>query len=166
MYPEDRVIVGVVRRKQDLQALLEGHWYRIPLVQMPDGMFTDYLAFFLSANLVRNTGKGGAVCYYAPVRGVELALRRELLPREAEHPRAEARYYHCQLGDIQCLGRAITNPNKRRFAFIYTTFDRLMAAQTVADLYSEEAYFVRRIYYALPTRSLNKSLYKEHSTFS
>ncbi len=149
MYPEDRVIVGVVRRRRDVTLLLQARWYRIPQAHMPDGVFTEYLAFFLSASLF-DGARGGAVCYYAPLRGVELARRRDLLPQEPRHPRANALYYQCQLGEVLSLASPITNPTRRRFAFVYTTFDRLLAARTLPELYSEEAYFVRRVYDALP----------------
>lgn len=48
MYPEDRVLVGVISRKADLRLLLEKRQYRIPVSRMPEGVNAEALAFFIS----------------------------------------------------------------------------------------------------------------------
>ncbi|MEO0599766.1 MAG: hypothetical protein AAF126_26875, partial [Chloroflexota bacterium] len=76
MYPDDRVLVGVINRKKDLSILLKQHWYRIPQAQMPDGIYTEYIGFFLSGSASTRFGKSG-VHYFARQVGLELAYRKD-----------------------------------------------------------------------------------------
>jgi hypothetical protein len=133
MDADDRVLVGVIRRKRDVRRAASERWYRIPYMRMPLGIEAEVLAFF----------HAGAVRWYALVRGVELAYRRDLLPDEPNHPRADDIYYRVALGGW--FERAPLIPNDgRRFAFIRTTWDRFAAAQTVGDLTCDSAGFVSR----------------------
>ena len=52
-----------------------------------------------------------SVRWYAQVRGHELVTRRDLLPNEPDHPRAEQRYYKLQLGKLVELPHPI--PSRR-----------------------------------------------------
>ncbi len=149
MFAEDRVLVGVVNRKRDLQLLMSERWYRVPQRALPNGIFTDYVAFFLSGGL---GVRGGAIYYYAPRVGLELALRRDLLPAEPSHPRADEVYYRIALGDIQEKLPPVKNTSHRPITFIYTTWDRFSVAKTIRDLYSKNTYFVDRVYYARPIK--------------
>lgn len=151
MFPEDRVLVGVINRKRDLEIARMQHWYRIPQRQHPRGVNAEYLAFFLS----RAFGpQNGQIAYYAPWRGVELAYRRDLLPKESKHPRAGEVYYQVQIGDLKEKQPPVLNPTRRTITFIYTTWDRFVAARTIADLYSKSDYFVERIYHALRDKGI------------
>lgn len=146
MYPEDRVLVGVINRKRDLTHAREGRWYRIPQDRLPRGVNAEYLAFYLS----RAFGEqNGGIRYFAERRGLELAYRRDLLPGEADHPRANAVYYKVQIGELIEKDPPVLNPTRRVITFIYTTWDRFVHARTISDLYSQADYFVDRIYYAL-----------------
>lgn len=146
MYPEDRVLVGVINRKVDLDHARFDHWYRIPHGRAAKGIHAEYLAFYLS----RAFGdQNGAVHYYARRTGHELVRRRDLLPGEANHPRADSLYYKIQLGELRQKIPPIQNPSRRPVAFIYTTWDRFVAAQQISDLYSEADYFVDRVFFAL-----------------
>jgi hypothetical protein len=145
MYPEDRVLIGVINRQRDLHHLLESRWYRIPYAQMPDGVETDYLAFFLSRGASK--GKSG-VYYYAPLSGVELVRRCDILPAESDHPHAKMLYYKCQMRHIHTCRPPILNPTQRTITFIRTTWDRFADATTVAELYSTAPFYVRRVYSA------------------
>jgi hypothetical protein len=145
-YPEDRVLVGVLNRKRDFDILQKERWYRIPEARMSRGIQAEYIALFLS----RAFGdKNGKVHYYARVTGLELSYRRFLLPKEADHPRADEAYYRISLGELFEKSPPITNPTKRTITFIYTTWDRFTQAQTISDLYSKADFYVDRIYHAL-----------------
>jgi hypothetical protein len=50
-----------------------------------------------------------SVRWYAQVRGHELVTRRDLLPDEPDHPRAQQRYYKLQLGKLVELPHPIPN---------------------------------------------------------
>jgi len=147
MYPEDRVLVGVINRKRDLLAARDEHWYRIPQDRLANHRVdADYLAFFLSRGF---GAKNGAVHFYAERKGLELAYRRDLLPDEADHKRGGERYYKVGLGDLIVKEPPIANPTRRPISFIFTTWDRFVHARAIRDLYSDNDYFVDRIYHAL-----------------
>lgn len=158
MYPDDRVLVGVINRKRDLDYFLKAQWYRVPQHRFPQGIFTEYVAIYLSGYPARKLGQGG-ITYYASLAGIELAYRRDLLPEEAEHQRANDTYYQLQVRDIEGRTPPITNPTKRPISFIFTTWDRFTQAQVIADLYSTADYFVDRIYHALRDRRIRSQRY-------
>lgn len=147
MYPEDRVLVGVINTKRDLQFARDAGWYRIPYAQMARGVYTEYMAFFLSGQVFQE--QSGTIPYYARRRGVELARRRDLIPNQPNHSRADNVYFRISLGELQHKTPLITNPTKRKISFIHTTWDRFMNAREIKDLYSDADYFVDRIYHAL-----------------
>src|SRR4051812_24780388 len=97
MYPEDRVLIGVINRKRDLNTARDEHWYRIPRERMPRGVHVEYIAFFLSGAFGE---RSGSICYYAERKGLELLYRRDLLPNEPNHKRADSVYYKVGLGDL------------------------------------------------------------------
>jgi hypothetical protein len=148
MHPDDRVLVGIINRKRDLDTLLKAHWYRIPQGQMQDGVYVEYLAFYLSGYAAKKFGAPG-VYYYAARQGVELTYRRDLLPDEGDNPRANEVYYKVQFSAIDGKHPPIMNPTKRPVSFIFSTWDRFVNAKTIADLYSKADYYVDRIYHAL-----------------
>jgi hypothetical protein len=146
MFPEDRVLVGVINRVRDLRYARDEHWYRIPVEQMPQGVNAEYLAFYLSRAFRE---KNGGICFFAQKRGIELTRRAELLPKETEHKRSDYLYYRVALGELLPKDPPILNPAKRPISFIYTTWDRFVHARQIRDLYSEAGFYVDRVYYAL-----------------
>jgi hypothetical protein len=141
-HADDRVLIGVVTRKRDLAYARDARWYRIPYARMPDGIHADVIALFTQS----------AIRCYAPLRGLELVYRRDLLPDEPHHPRAGEVYYRIALGDLRACTPPIPNESRRVVTFIRTTWDRFCAARDVADLYSASPHYVDRVYYALGGR--------------
>jgi hypothetical protein len=152
MYPDDRVLVGVVTRKKDLKLARDRGWYRIPQSRMPRGVHAEYVALFLNSRAAGKSESG--IYYYAQPAGVELVYRRDLLPDEADHPRANEVYYQVQLRGWQEKVPPVLNPTRRTIAFIYTTWDRFVHAREIKDLYSDADYFVDRVYHALRSDGL------------
>lgn len=163
MYPEDRVLVGVISRKRDLDKAQREHWYRVPQGQAPKGIHAEYVAFFLSRAFKE---QNGGIYYYARRTGIELVRRRDLLPKEAGHPRADALYHKLQLGELQRKDPPILNPARRSFAFIYTTWDRFSEARVIADLYSTADHFVDRVFHALEGEGVHAERVWESSKMS
>jgi hypothetical protein len=151
MFPEDRVLVGVINRKRDLAIAQAEGWYRIPQQRMPRGINAEYIAFFLSRAFKE---KNSGIYYYAERKGLELAYRKDLLPKEANHPRANEAYYKVQISDLIEKQPPVMNPTRRTISFIYTTWDRFVHAEKISDLYSQDDYFVDRIYHALRDRGV------------
>jgi hypothetical protein len=146
MFPEDRVLVGVIARQRDLAAARDEHWYRIPLERFTRAFDFEIIGFFLSRAF---GAQNGAVRYYAPVRGVELVRRRDVLPGECRHRRADALYYRVALGPLIPKDPPVVNRTHRPIGFIYTTWDRFSAACSISELYSRGSFYVDRVYYAL-----------------
>ncbi|HVO43917.1 MAG TPA: hypothetical protein VMT34_14905 [Aggregatilineales bacterium] len=146
MYPEDRVLVGVINRKRDIDRLLAERWYRIPIVRAPRDIETEYFAFYLSTGM---KAKNGGIHYYARRKGHELVRRRDLLPAEAKHPRADQLYYKITFDEVHERIPPILNPTRRPISFLFTTWDRFLAAKTILDLYSKDDWFVERVIHML-----------------
>lgn len=125
-------LVVIVNNRRDWQRVVEEGWYRIPLSRAPHPIAADYLAFYHTRNV------GGAcwsVSFYAPVLRCRIVSRRELLPDEPLHPRADERYYRIELGEVRALAQPIRSRALRRITFIPTTLERLYVAEDVADLW-------------------------------
>jgi hypothetical protein len=150
IFPEERVLVGVISRKRDMDVLKTERWYRIPQAQFPRGVHTEVVAFFLSSTVAKPDPAG--IHYYGRKPGIELMYRRDILPNEPNHPRADEVYYQLHFKDIHPRIPPITNPTRRPITFIKTTWDRFEAAHVIADLYSEDDMFVDRVLYALQDR--------------
>lgn len=141
MHDDDRVLVGVINRLRDFEAARDEGWYRVPVGRAPRAFDSEVVAFYLS----RAFGpQNGGIHFYARRHGHELVRRRDVLPDEADHPRAEQWYYLLQLGPLVPRTPPILNPARRPIAFILTTWDRFCAARTIADLYSRDGYYVVR----------------------
>lgn len=155
MYPNERVLVGVVKRKKDFEIARDQHWYRIPQKQLPHGVNAEYIAMFLSGKVFKE--KSGGIANFARITGYELVRRKELLPDEDKRP--EEIYYKIQFKNLIEKNPPIENVSKRSISFIRTTWDRFISAKTIADLYSKEDYYVDRIYHALRNRGVQATPY-------
>lgn len=135
------VLVAVVNNAEDLRRAASEGWYRIPQRRAPARIGADYLAFY-QTGAFREQSQAQTVTFYAPTRRYRLATRRELLPAEADHPRAGDFYYCIEIGPFERLERPVPAGNFRRVTFIYTTFDRLLAAREVTELFCKDDPFV------------------------
>jgi hypothetical protein len=72
--------------------------------------------------------------YVAPVRGVELTRRKELLQDEILHPKAEDEYYKISLGSLVKLSKPIPADTWKRITFFYTTGEQILNANSISDL--------------------------------
>ncbi len=127
-----RVLVAVMNDPRDLEIARHEGWYRIPLKRAPARVAADYLAFYQTKAF---GDEKWAVNYYAPTRRYRLVTRAELLPEEADHPRAREPYYKVEIGPLQRLPRPIPSKRLRRVAFIPTTLERLLRAEEINDLW-------------------------------
>ncbi len=152
MHPEDRVLVAVMNRRQDLEIARDRGWYRVPYSGAPRGVYFEYVAFYFTAAFGEQKW---AVHYYARRLGHELLTRGELLPDEPDHPRADEFYFKLQLGPLQNREPPILSRRWRRVSFIHTTWDRFEAAEEINDLFSEGDEFVDRLYHALRESDLS-----------
>ena len=152
MYPDDRVLVAVMNRVRDFEIARDEGWYRLPERQVLRDACFEYVAFYFTAAF---GDLKWAVHYYARCMGHELARRRDLLPAEPDHPRAERLYYKLQLGPLMRREPPIPSRRWRRVTFIHTTWDRFSTAEELNDLYAEGDEFVDRVYHALRDAGLS-----------
>jgi hypothetical protein len=128
----DLVLVAFLPAPRDLEIVRLLGWYRIPLRTAPRVVAVDWLAFYQPASF----GEDHKWCveFVAPVRGHELVTRAELLKDDAEHPRAGEEYFKLSLGTLETLPQPIPAGNWKRITFLYTTGERLLAAESIDDL--------------------------------
>lgn len=134
--PDAVVLIAVVSQPEDLALAREQGWYRLPERQAARLPRPDVVAFYQTAAF---GAERWSIRYAAPVRGHELALRRDLLPAEAGHPRAGQAYLKLQLGPLEDLPRPIFSPRWHHFTFLVTTGERLLTARIVHDLVPSQA---------------------------
>jgi hypothetical protein len=152
VYPEDRVLVGVMPNPGDLEIAQTQHWYRVPVQRAPTGIHAEVVAFYFTKSF--SPDLRWAIHYYARRTGHELVRRVDLLPDEPDHPRAGEMYYKLQLGPLKRKEPPIISQRWRRITFIQTTWDRFAAAREINDLFSSDDVFVDRVYHALRMRGL------------
>jgi hypothetical protein len=151
MYPEDRVLVAYVPRPADFEIIRRESWYRIPQRFAPKGLHAEIIAFYFGQSFGEEKW---AIHYYAQNTGHELALRRDLLPDEPDHPHADEIYYKVQLGPLTKLVQPIISLRWRRVTFIHTTWDRFRDATEINDLFIEGGPYVDRLYATLKERGV------------
>ncbi len=151
MYPEDRVLVAFVPHPADFDLVRNEGWYRVPQRHAPKGLYAEYFAFYFGR---RFGEEKWAIHYYARNLGHELFTRRDLLPNEPNHPRANEFYYKVQLGPILTRDHPILSLRWRRVTFIHTTWDRFEDAREINDLFVEGGPYVDRLYATLKERGV------------
>ena len=134
----DEVRVGIVNHPRDLALARDQHWYRIPVRSVEKWLFRrwppQWLAFYQTSIF---GPEGFAIRYYAQVLEVRQVLRRELFPEQPHDEKALQRYYQLVLGPLQQLERPVLSRRRRRIVFIPTTWQKLMGAAEINDLYDE-----------------------------
>lgn len=157
MYPEDRVLVAYVPSPADFALIQRQGWYRIPYATAPKGLYAEWVAFYFGAAF---GSRKWSVQAYAPRLGHELVQRRDLLPHQPDHPRADEWYYRLQLGTLEFLQRPIISLQWRRITFLHTTGDRFQDAVELNDLFLDGEGYVDRAFAVLKDgRSHSQSTY-------
>ncbi len=136
MDADDGVLVALMNHPRDMDLVRAEHWYRIPAKHAPAHLTqARYLAFYLT----KNFGEAKwSIREYAPIRGHELVRRRDLLPAESHHPRADEAYYKLQLGTLIALPRPIISRRGRRLLFIVTNGAKFSRAVEINDLLGQD----------------------------
>jgi len=134
---ETPALVAVLNNQRDFEIARQHGWYRIPVKRVPRRLGAEYLAFYQTQAFGEERW---AVNHYAPVRRIHLVQRRNLLPQEGSHSRANDWYYKIAIGPLQRLPHPIPSRRLRRIVFIPTTLARLLSAKEINDLWlgSEE----------------------------
>ncbi len=131
IYPEDLILVAVMKDPRDLEIARVLGWYRILVQTSPKTIRVDWIAFFLTSAFGEERW---SVRYIAKALGHELLTRGVLLREESDHPWTDEPYFKILLGPLLELPRPIPAEKWRRFTFLYTTGERLTQANDVHDL--------------------------------
>ena len=131
------VLVAVLNNAEDLRRVASEGWYRIPQRRAPKRIGADYLAFY-QTGAFREHDEAQTVTYFAATRRYRLLTRRELLPGEPNHPRANDYYFRVELGPLQRLEQPVAAKTFHRVTFIHTTFAQLLSAQDVVELFRRD----------------------------
>ena len=99
----------------------------------PRRIAADYLAFYQTSAFSPGRALGCALA--GAGQSYRLATRRELIPEEPAHPRADQSYYKVTLGPMASLPHTVAGRRLRRITFIPTTLSRLLEAQEINDLW-------------------------------
>jgi hypothetical protein len=136
-HASDRVLVAIMNTRRDFEIARDEGWYRIPQRHAPQSATAAAaLAFYFTKAFGDDRW---SIRWYAPIRGHELVRRRDLLPDERDHVRADEAYYKLQLGPLMQLELPIYSLRWRRVTFIETSWDRFTAAEEINDLYASGA---------------------------
>jgi hypothetical protein len=127
------VLIVVVKQPADLNRAIQERWYRIPMNRAPSRTAAEFLAFYQTGAFP--LGERYLIRWMAPVRGYFLATRRQLIPEEPDHPRADEQYYKVSLGEPVPLPHPIPSRRLRRITFIPSTLSRLHQAEEINDLW-------------------------------
>jgi hypothetical protein len=136
------VLVAVMNNQEDLRRVVEEGWYRIPQRRAPRRIGADYLAFY-QTGAFGDSQERHTVTYYAPTRRYQLLTRGEMMPDEADHPRADDYYFRIEVGPLERLEKPVPSATLRRITFIHTTLAQLFDADDVRELYQQDAPFDR-----------------------
>ena len=133
VFEDGPALVVVVNSRDDLDRARNEGWYRIPLARAPKRVAAEHLAFYLTGAFP--PAERWTVRWFGAVRGYHIVARRDLIPEEPTHPRADDRYYKVTLGPLTALPRPIPSRRLRRITFIPTTLARLQQAEEINDLW-------------------------------
>ena len=129
------MLVAVMNNKRDLHIARTQHWYRIPVRSAPRKLEEmSYIAFYQTKAF---GGEKSSINYWAEKSNVSVVKRRELLPYEDDHPRANDQYYKVEMGDLKRLSKPIVSKRGRRITFIPTTMEKFRAAEEINDLFHD-----------------------------
>ena len=134
-HPPVDTLVAVVPTRSDFRRMQTEGWYRVPVAKAPAPLLAGQvrtLAFYLP-KVFRD--EAWQVRWTAPVLASEIQSRRELLPDEPAHPRADDLYLRLSLGSLSALPRPIPSRRLRRISFIPTTRVKLETAAEINDLF-------------------------------
>lgn len=127
------MLVVVLNNALDYERAQIHRWYRVPMARAPSRIGAEYLAFYQTGAFAPD--ERWRINCYAPVRRFRVCARREIIPEEADHPRADSLYYVISLGPMIQLERPVVSRRLRRLTFLPTTLDRLLAASEINDLW-------------------------------
>jgi very-short-patch-repair endonuclease len=132
------VLVAIMNNVLDFAIAQDHGWYRIPVRSASRRLRERWPPHWLAFYQTKVFGaERWSVNYYAPVQRIRTMRRRELLPDDPDHPRADDLYHKLEIGPLQHLPQPIVSRRLRLIVFIPTTWDKFINAVEINDLYDE-----------------------------
>ncbi len=127
------VLVAIINSSADLAILQSEGWYRIPKAKAPSRWPPKWLALYQTKVFGE---EAFAVNYYGKVQDICTVKRRDLFPGDYS-AKADHDYYRVDLEKLMPLPRPIVSKRWRRIVFIPTTWQKLMNAEEINDLFDD-----------------------------
>jgi len=132
--PTRGFLIVAVDSPEEFLVVQEGHFYRYP----PHGTFPKHHAQYLAIYKAKQAGNPG-IEYVARILGYR-KVKRRVLSKEVARYKPQHRVGNggmlvkVMIGPLIHLHHRIVNPNGSRIAYHYTTFDKLLSAETIDEL--------------------------------
>jgi very-short-patch-repair endonuclease len=134
----EEVLVAIMNQPLDFMIARDEHWYRIPVVSARKWLMPrwppDWLAFYQTKVF---GDEAYAVNYYARVLDIRRVFRWQLFPDEPHTGKGLREYFRLALSPLERLARPIVSRRLRRVTFIGTTWQKLVMAEELNDLWDE-----------------------------
>jgi hypothetical protein len=132
-------LVAVVTNDTDLARFADEHWYRIPSRALGRALSADALAETRHIALYQTgsitSGLASSIELHGVVEAITVGPRRTIIPGEPDHPAADESYHVIHVGAVRRLEQPIVSVRPRRITFLRTTFERLIGARDMNDLF-------------------------------
>ncbi len=126
------VLVALMPEVKDWATLLKELWYRIPIDNVPPILQNGqakYIAFYHTAKFKEDLK--WQIVYYAEIKRIVIATRRELFPTESPyHGKANRRYYKVEFDALIPLPKPIVSRRGHRILFVPTTEEQFFSKST------------------------------------
>jgi hypothetical protein len=140
MDPRDPILIALLPRPEDLDRARAG-WYRVPLRHAPAALMqAKALALYQPASFLEARWQ---VTCWAPVRALQEMRRRDLIPEEPDHRRADEMYLCVRLGSLVAVEPPKKSAKGRRLLFVPTTWGEFESAATLDELLEPPAHPIR-----------------------
>lgn len=132
MSPIDLILIALLPTPADLERAQAG-WYRLPESAAPSALWdATALAFYQPLSF----GEAGLqVVWWGDITGIQRMLRRELLPQEPRHRRADELYLRVGLHPLQKREPPLRTNKARRLLFVPVRRGAFTEAVTLDDLF-------------------------------
>jgi very-short-patch-repair endonuclease len=138
MFRSGEVLVAIVNNHQDFAIAQTQHWYRIPVSSVKKFLRKRWPPEWLAFYQTKVFGQEAfAIRYYAKVIDIQEVGRADLFPNEPPHEKSHKRYYKLALSPLATLPQPIASYRRRRITFISTTWNKLISAKEINDLYDD-----------------------------
>jgi len=132
MHSDDLLLIALLPAPADLLRAQAG-WYRLPESAAPAALWeAKGMAFYQP----RSFGEDGLqVMWWGTIERIQRMLRRELLPDEPNHRRADELYLRVELGALERREPPLQASKARRLLFAPVRWGAFCEATTLDDLF-------------------------------